>query len=490
MKKKQKRIAVMLIILIMLLGNIIFPKSSIATGKTAKLYATHRYGNLLVRNGIDLTCIYIVHSENGVEYPAYCLNLELDGATENFSYTVNSDSLITDMEIWRTIINGYPYKTPEELGCATKEEAYLATRQAIYCAVYDRDPNSYGALGGEAGQRTLNAMKQIVDKVRTDTEVKQSASLSIKANNSMWTIDENNNNYVSKEFTVTALAPIKNYSINISGNLVEGMKITDINNIEKTEFNSNEKFKILIPVKRIEKDGTFTINATGEVATKPIYYGKAPSSTLQNVALTGSIYENGTGTKKEYYFENETKIIILKQNQTTKEVLQGVKFQLLDKDKEVIYSDLTTDVNGIIKIENLVPGQYYVKEIETQEGYQVYDKLIKVDLQLNEQVKITVNNLHQEDIERIEHTSTEIEVGQDKTEIKIEQSSTEIKEEQNKIEINQNNTDINVKQNDIDINQNNIAIDVNKNDIEINQNNTDININQNNIKIALPKTGM
>ena len=27
------------------------------------------------------------------------------------------------MEIWRTIINGYPYKTPKELGCETKEEA-------------------------------------------------------------------------------------------------------------------------------------------------------------------------------------------------------------------------------------------------------------------------------------------------------------------------------------------------------------------------------
>lgn len=45
---------------------------------------------------------------------------------------------------------------------ATKEEAYLATRQAVYCAVYGRDPNSYHALGGAAGERTLNALKQIV----------------------------------------------------------------------------------------------------------------------------------------------------------------------------------------------------------------------------------------------------------------------------------------------------------------------------------------
>ncbi len=503
MKRTKSKLAIILM-LIVLIGSIILPKSSIATGNTAKLYATHRYGNLLIRNGVDLTCIYIVHEKDGVEYPAYCLNLELDGATENFSYSVNTDSLITDMEIWRTAVNGYPYKTPEELGCKTKEEAYLATRQAIYCAVYDRDPNSYGALGGEAGERTLRAMKQIVNAARTGTEVKQSSTLTIKADNSMWTIDERDNMYVSKEFTVTASAPIKDYSIKLSGNLVEGMKVTDTNNIEKTEFNSNEKFKILIPVKNIEKDGSFEINVDGEVATKPVYFGKSPSSNLQNVALTGSIYEGGTGSKTEYYFENDTTITILKQNQTTKELLQGVKFQLLDENKEVLYSDLTTDSNGTVIIGNLLPGKYYVKELETLEGYQVYDKLIKVDLQLNEEVKITVNNLHSEDIEKIEHTNTEIEVGQSKTEIDIEQRKTEIDTEknsikveqnhsdmdieQNDIEVNQNSTNIDIEQNDIEVNQNSTNIDVEQNDIEIKQNNTDIKVEQN--KVALPRTGI
>src|SRR5699024_3804940 len=103
-------------LMIMILGGLIFPNVSNATGKTTTLYATHRYGNLLERNGVDLTCIYIVHNQNGIEYPAYCLNLELDGATEDFSYDVNIDNQLTNMEIWRTVVNGYPYKTPEELG--------------------------------------------------------------------------------------------------------------------------------------------------------------------------------------------------------------------------------------------------------------------------------------------------------------------------------------------------------------------------------------
>lgn len=432
MKKIKKKLGIILVTLIILLGSITFPKSSIAAGNTVELYATHRYGNLLIRNGIDLTTIYIVYEKDGVEYPSYCLNLELDGATEDFSYSVNTDSLITDMEIWRTVINGYPYKTPEELGCKTKEEAYLATRQAIYCAVYDRDPNSYGALGGEAGERTLNAMKQIVNKARTSSEVKPSATLKINSKNTKWELDKIDKRYVSKEFTITASAGIEDYETILTGNIIEGTKITDINNNEKSKFIEGESFKVLIPVQNIENDGNFNIKVAGKVATKPVIYGLSPSSNLQNVALTGSIYEDGSGEKTEYYFKNETKIEILKQNQETKEPLQNVKFQILDENKEIIYADLTTNAEGLITVENLVPGKYYIQEIETLDGYEVYEKLIEIEAKLNEEIKVTVNNLHNEDIQNTEKTYTEIELEQEKSETIIEQNKEIIKEEKNK----------------------------------------------------------
>ena len=407
-----KKVILITILMIMILGCVITPSISNATGNTTTLYATHRYGNLLERNGVDLTCIYIVHNQNGVEYPAYCLNLELDGATEDFSYDVNIDNQLTNMEIWRTVINGYPYKTPEELGCATKEEAYLATRQAVYCAVYGRDPNSYHALGGAAGERTLNALKQIVHNARNSKETKPSATLNINASDALWKIDEIDKNYVSKEFSVTASAGVKDYKVNLTGELIEGMKITDMNNKEKSEFVDDEKFKILIPIKNINQDGKFSIEVNGNVATQPVLYGLSGNSNLQNVAVTGSIYENGSGNKTEYYFKNQTKIIILKQNQKTKELLQGVKFQLLDENKQVIYTDLTTNKEGIITIENLLPGKYYIQEMETLENYEVYDKYIEIELKLNEETKVTVNNLQNEEIPEIEKINTELEVEQ------------------------------------------------------------------------------
>lgn len=421
MKIFTRIISITLIILSIILGTF-FPVTSLATGNTTTIYATHRYGNLLKRNGIDLTCIYMVHSLNGVEYPAYCLNYGLDGATESFSYNVTIDTQITDMELWRTVVNGYPYKTPEQLGCATKEEAYLATRQAVYCALYQRDPESYFALGGEAGERTLNALKQIVYTARTSNEVKVSPNLQINAVDNLWQVDKIDKNYVSKEFTVTANASMKDFEVVLTGDVLDGIKLTDTNNVEKTTFSKTENFKVLIPIKNLKQDGSFGISVNSQVYTKPVLYGASNNSSLQNIAVTGLFYEAGSGDKTEYYFKNETKIVILKQDQETKQALEGAKFQILNENKEIVYSDLTTNAEGIITVENLLPGKYFIQETETLEGYEVYDKLIEVELKLNEETKATVNNLQTEVKPQIEKTNTELEVEQVKSKAEVTQA--------------------------------------------------------------------
>ena len=81
--------------------------------------------------------------------------------------------------------------------------------------------------------------------------------------------------------------------------------------------------------------------------------------------------------------------------------MSGVEFELLDKNKNVVYSDLKTDENGQIIIENLVPGEYYIRETKTIEGYQIYNQLIKVEPEMNQELTVTVNN-NKEDIPNVE----------------------------------------------------------------------------------------
>ena len=138
--------------------------------------------------------------------------------------------------------------------------------------------------------------------------------------------------------------------------------------------------------------------------------GTAPDSSYQDYAVTVASYEDGTGSISDTYFKNQTKLIVVKKDQETGNVLQGVEFELLDENKNVVYSDLKTNEEGKIEIENLMPGTYYLKETRTVEGYDLYEQLIKIDFKLNQEVTVTVNNRKEEvpTIETKEQTSKEI----------------------------------------------------------------------------------
>lgn len=364
---------------------------------SANIYATNDCGSLLTYKGATVKVTYVEYNSNGIHYPAYCMDKTKPGA-EKGEYTVSINSAINDVGLWRRIVNGYPYKTLEQLGVNSKEEAFTATKQAIYCYIHGNNPDDYGAIG-EAGNRTLQAMKKIIYDAQNSSETKISSTLTINKISSEWEQDNIEKNYVSKVFNVSAGANISNYKIeaeNENAQNLGGIKLTDSNNNEKSEFSPNEKFKILIPIKNLTNNGKINLKVTSTVETKPVLYGTAPDSGHQDYALTAATYENGQGETKDDYYKNETKIIIVKKDTETENYIQGVEFELLDKDKNVVYSDLKTDEKGRIEIDNLIPGEYYIRETKEAEGYQRYEQLINVKADLNQEVTVTVNNTKEE----------------------------------------------------------------------------------------------
>lgn len=399
---------------IALLGLNIAGVYSIANAQTinsAYIYSIGDCGKLLTYKGVPVKVSYVEYTENGVHYPAYCMDKTKPGA-ETGGYTVSIDEAIKDVGLWRRIINGYPYKTIQELGVANKEEAFTATKQAIYCYIHGNNINDYGAIG-EAGTRTLNAMKKIIQDAENSTETKISNTITINKDASEWKQDNNEKDYVSKTYSVTAGATIQNYKVTLAKENAEnlgGIKLTDLNNNEKTEFNPNEKFKILIPIKNLTEEGKINIKVEAKINTKPVLYGKAPNSSYQDYALTAVTYEDGNGNIKDEYNKNETKIIIVKKDQDDNKLLEGVEFQLLNEKKEIVYSDLKTNAEGKIVIENLVPGTYYIKETKTIDGYETYDELIEVNIKMNQELTVTINNKKEEKpkIETKEYSHREV----------------------------------------------------------------------------------
>lgn len=421
----RKKLISIISIIVILIGLIPISSKAVVPIDTAYIYANKKTEGLLMWKGLKIHTHLAVYKKDGKEYPAYCMNRELPGVEIGRSQTVDVKKLVNNVMVWRAIINGYPYKSISELGCNTEEEAYLATKQAVYCMLTNRDVNEYSAIG-EAGERTLNALKTIVNNARNSNQTKVSSELTVNEQEKLWKIDNLDSSYISKTFSVTANASMSKYTVNVKNLNIEGYKLVDQNNKEKTEFTNPEKFKILIPIQEVKQDGSFSIEVSAQVATKPVFYGESRDSGLQSYALTGYTYEDGTGSKKVYYTKKETKIIITKIDDKTGKKLEGVEFELLDKDQNKIYTEITTNKDGIATIDNLLPGIYYIRETKTLEGYQLYSKLIKVELELNEETTVNVINSEKEPEIYKEEKKTELAVKEKKSNIKVKETGPKL----------------------------------------------------------------
>ena len=391
--KKLKKLFIItgVVFIILVLQFCVFYNSVIATQlDSANIYMVGDCGSLLKYKGVEVKVSYVQYTDGGVNYPAYCLDKTKPGA-ENGAYTVSVNSMIQDVGLWRRIINGYPYKSIEELGVANKEEAFTATKQAIYCYIHGNNPADYTPIG-EAGERTLRAMHQIIAQAQSSSETKISNYIEIKDEDANWKVDEIEKSYISKVFSILSDAQIQDYSIHFQENTIDGIKITNLQNTVKNEFQPDEKFKILIPIESLREKGEFRILANAKVKTKPVLYGTAPDSGLQDYALTAATYEDGVGEISLQYPKNETEIIVIKQDEESNERLKNVEFALLNENKEMIRQSLLTNEEGKIQISNLLPGKYYLKEVHTSLGYIPTEELIELEVEWNDSLTVTVYN--------------------------------------------------------------------------------------------------
>jgi len=384
----KKTVKIMSIILVIMILNVVLLVNTVQAveGGQIKIYTKGEFKRIIKFNEIVVKTAHAVYEENGKEYPVYCLNKDLHGVGEYIAtYEVTEQGKITDLGLWRVIINGYPYKSIEQLGVNDEGEAYTATKQAIYCYIYKRGTENYEGIG-EAGNRVINAINTILENAKNSTETFENQEIEILQSKE-WQIE---NNYIVKQYELKSNLNISKFIVSLE-NRPSGCKITNLENQEKSEFSSNEKFKILIPISSLEKSGQFKIKIQTQMETKPIFYGKAPSADLQDYALTAFSYEDVDTELLQNYEKNETKIIIQKQDSETQETLKGAKFEILNENKKVIRV-AETNKDGQIILEQITPGTYYIREIKAPDGYETKAELQKIEIKMNEKKTIKIGN--------------------------------------------------------------------------------------------------
>lgn len=388
----MRRIIASTLLLIVLISTFYINYANAFEIKDREVYSKGECERLLTYKGIKVITSYVVYNDNGVEYPAYCLDVTKPGA-ETGNYILHGGSKVTDVNVWRAVTNGYPYKSVAELGAANEGEAYTATKHAIYSILYNRDISEYGPIDSDAGRRTYEIYKNIVNAARGSNEsMVTDIVTSLSTDDILWNIDDKDNKYVSKVFKLNSNVSHGRYDIHCDRVTVEGLRITNLNNEDMNVFNIGESFKILIPINMMKENGNFEIIARTEIETKPVVYGTTTVPGKQDYALTGHKYEEQyTGLVQEYN-QNLTKLRVIKKEYNTEKRLPGVKFNLLNENKEIILKDIVTDGNGELVLINMFPGKYYLEEVETLDGYVLYTDLIEIGLDYNEEFEVVVNN--------------------------------------------------------------------------------------------------
>ena len=327
---------------------------------------------------------------NGNLHYAYCLQRERKGVGgDQESYNVNVTEMLKDEKIWRAIINGFPYKSAEELGVENDQDAFVATKQAIYSVMYDWDVDTHFRGADERGWKIFNAIKTITNNARNGTETPNKSNvLEIKP---VGEFKKENNNYYSQEYSVKASVDMSNYIITKIENFPEGSIVTDLNNNPKTEFSPNQNFKILIPKNKILNNFEGTIKINGRVKTYPVFYGASYDENLQDYALTYDAYETVGDEITLRVNAYKSKITVIKKDGETNKPIENVEFNVKYKDGTQI-GNFKTDPNGTITISNLKQGTIILTETKTQEQYVLDGTEKEIIIEYDEEKTIEIKN--------------------------------------------------------------------------------------------------
>ena len=368
--------------------------------------------------------VIVYRTEDGQELPAYCANPNRPGVEDLAvkTYDVDVDQLDTDPHVWGVITNGYPYKSPQELGVSTDYEAYYATKMAVWATVHDNYSNlSDWQANGEHNEPVLQAMKSLVAKGQENQYVYATWLAVNPATPSA--VDDGE--YLTQEYTIKSNVEINSFRVVLDGDVPEGTKITDTNDNEKDTFDGSEtNIKIKIPKTGESRNGSFRVIVKGNLENKAVMFGLshdaqkqdyyvAPLPSYNGDSWADVIYTEVTGTDPEEpdnpdIPEAKGSLQILKVASGTTKGLAGAVFKVEVDGKTI--GHYVTDKNGEIQI-NDISGTVSITEEVPSLGY-VLDENNHKDVEIEDSDKPTVVTFTNEEMAELEITKIDADTGE------------------------------------------------------------------------------
>lgn len=360
--------------------------------------------------------LYVTYSithytdKDGVSRIAYCIDPDLKGigyiSGEFEGYDVKLKELLSDQRLWRVYTNGYPYRTPSDLGVETEDDAYLATKMASYCILrsYPLDEIKTLYRAGQdpvAGQKLDDIQRRgnkVVDAIYNLVNIGYNGTETMQYNNILkinkvgeFKQDTKDKSYYYQEYKVNSTVDYIGYKVENISNFPEGSFVANSKGDAKTQFSKGEIFRIMIPKNKILDNISGTINIVGRCKNYPIYYAECTIGEYQNYMVCENYSDNVKATLSSNINAYKSSLQIKKVDKDTELPIKGVKFTLKYKDGKEI-GTYETNEKGIIYINGLKQGDIQIEEIETNDKYILDSKIETVNLGYEESKTIKLEN--------------------------------------------------------------------------------------------------
>ena len=336
-------------------------------------------------------------SANGTvkEIPAYCVNPTVKGVPQTVapgeSIKYLADQKASDPKITGIVANGYPTRGLGELKLENKEQAYYATKMALWCYILPgwninnlKVNSSLTGVELQRAQKILAAAKDIYTRgTRWTTNLAPSLTTEVDREEA-YPVTINGVSYKQQVITVKSATWICNYAVQVAFSdpsaVPAGTKIVDMDNNEISTITTTTdggvyagKCKILYPADSVAgKSGSVQLTFSANVYQYAVFYASCmetnkygqlqhymcdtdPTRTMSVSAV--STY--GDGQKVD---QPETGLEIVKVEAGTNIPLEGAVFEVKLPSGDV-YGTYSTDAQGHILLDLRESGTYVVTEL-------------------------------------------------------------------------------------------------------------------------------
>ena len=209
---------------------------------------------------------------------AYCVDLGKNWSPDGTPVTLLKEA---DAGVRYILENGYPYKQPYS---GNADANRYITQAAIWW--YLADTGQTSKLSEDfttTSPDTYNVRPIIKQLVAGAKNAKATAdpSLNVNASNTEMTLSSDKKYYVSNEISVS-LTGASAYKVSVSG--AEGVIVTNTSGEAKSEFSSNEKFIVKVPVSSISKTTNLSVNVSSAGNVNRAYIYSPGDASYQKVA--------------------------------------------------------------------------------------------------------------------------------------------------------------------------------------------------------------